>query len=1038
MTNSQSAIGTGIAQANAPGAVANVAINQYLLNTDEVLEKIEARYGRRSETPLDPFATVPPLPPSFIPRPEITESVIAAILTRKDSLPISIEGMGGIGKTVAAIEICHDVRTRSVFSDGILWTSIGKQSGVTTETRFKELAENLNLEFKTYSPASYRSMLKDKSVLVVLDDVWTIEGIEPFRLGTGRSLLLYTTRKRDLSSSLDAKNHDVSLLDSMQARRFLAFYSGRELSTLPEPQATQILSECKGLVLAIAMIGAALKAKGLDESNSAWDRVLRGLNQARLEDVGKKAAGSQFSSIAASIAASVNELSPEDRKRYLGLAILLEDIPAPSLLIQQIWGGDSYEVEDAIDRLVDLSLASRAALGAILLHDLQLDFIRNQHSSPESLKLVQAALLRSLHLIRRHPEQFAAQMTGRLLSFKQQPGIGQFLEILEANSPRPCVWPLWPALEQPGSPTLRILDTEGAWANAVALSADGRRAVSASSDGKLLVWDLESNLPPRVLEDHTEPVLSVALSADGKRAISGSQDGSIRVWYLESNAPPRVLSGHTENVGAVSMSADGKRAISGSHDKTLRIWDLDATTPPRILEEQTGTVTAVALSANGKRAVSSAWDRTLRVWDLQGDDPPRILEGHTGKVVAVGISGDGKHAVSGSWDRTVRVWNLGVNAPPRVLEGHTKRIDKVAISADGHIAASASSEDQSLRVWDLKNNMPTRIVADRELLLKAVAFNADGTRGISASADTLRVWNFENIFASLPTKGHTKSAAAVAITTDLTHVVSSAWDDTLVAWDLDGNRTTRLIERPTGAFGTMTVLSADGKRGACASEGRTVCVWDLDQLSKLRVLDGNMDSFALSADGRRAISGFGDGTIRIWEIDADTPPRIFKGHTGPVEAVSLSTDGRRAVSGSVDMTVSVWNLEDDTPPLVFEGHTAAVTQVALTTDGKRALSGSPDHWRSSADTLRIWDIEGDAPSVAFEGRANWAKKIAFGGNSKHAVSALGYTLLVWDLSSGESITAFVSDFVLECCAWRGNYIAAGDAQGQVYLFHWLD
>ena len=161
MTNSQRAIGSGIAQANAPGAVAKVEFHQYGLNTDEVLDKIEARYGRKAETPLDPFATVPPLPPFFIPRPEITESIIEAILSRRDSLPIAIEGMGGIGKTAVAIEICHDLRTRNVYSDGILWTSIGKQSGIATEARFKEMAENLNLEFKTYSAASYRSMLRN-------------------------------------------------------------------------------------------------------------------------------------------------------------------------------------------------------------------------------------------------------------------------------------------------------------------------------------------------------------------------------------------------------------------------------------------------------------------------------------------------------------------------------------------------------------------------------------------------------------------------------------------------------------------------------------------------------------------------------------------------------------------------------------------------------------------------------------------------------------------------------------------------------------
>jgi WD40 repeat protein len=68
--------------------------------------------------------------------------------------------------------------------------------------------------------------------------------------------------------------------------------------------------------------------------------------------------------------------------------------------------------------------------------------------------------------------------------------------------------------------------------------------------------------------------LAVALTADGKRAVSGSSDHTLRVWDLEGNQPPRVLEGHTGWVRAVALAADGKRAVSGSDDHTLRIWDL--------------------------------------------------------------------------------------------------------------------------------------------------------------------------------------------------------------------------------------------------------------------------------------------------------------------------------------------------------------------------------------------------------------------------------------------------------------------------------
>ena len=158
----------------------------------------------------------------------------------------------------------------------------------------------------------------------------------------------------------------------------------------------------------------------------------------------------------------------------------------------------------------------------------------------------------------------------------------------------------------------------------------------------------------RVLEGHTHPVTAVALSSDGKCAVSGSNDKTLRVWNLEGSQLRRVLIGHTGPVKAVALSGDGRRVVSGSYDKTLRVWDLEGNQPPRILEGHTGWVNAVALSGDGKRAVSGSDDKTVRVWDLEGNQPSRVLEGHTSGVEDVALSADGRRAVSGSFDKLHR------------------------------------------------------------------------------------------------------------------------------------------------------------------------------------------------------------------------------------------------------------------------------------------------------------------------------------------------------------------------------------------------
>ena len=70
-------------------------------------------------------------------------------------------------------------------------------------------------------------------------------------------------------------------------------------------------------------------------------------------------------------------------------------------------------------------------------------------------------------------------------------------------------------------------------------------------------------------------IYSVALTPDGKWALTGSDDNTARIWDLfKSWSSPRVLSGHTEAIHSVALTPDGKWALTGSDDKTARLWEL--------------------------------------------------------------------------------------------------------------------------------------------------------------------------------------------------------------------------------------------------------------------------------------------------------------------------------------------------------------------------------------------------------------------------------------------------------------------------------
>jgi hypothetical protein len=306
----------------------------------------------------------------------------------------TLRGLGGIGKTTIARWLVWRPEVEQRFPDGRIWITLGKEPRDAL-TVINDCVSRLDPTLKTKATeeaasADLAALLQERSLLVIIDDVWpgkSSEVAKALMVPSPRSRYFLTTRFHFSQLADDGElRAEEFLLEDMnlaQATALIARTIGRKLSAAEEPLAQRLWEAVGGHPLALELAAARVK------EGRPWTDLLGDLTAeiARLEALeetddeliaGPDAdeAREKRKSVRASLLLSVRYLSRPGQRLFAWLGIVAEDATITSRMAATLWC-----TEEAVARRHLRTLCSTGLLSTTddtyRVHDLMRDLACN-------------------------------------------------------------------------------------------------------------------------------------------------------------------------------------------------------------------------------------------------------------------------------------------------------------------------------------------------------------------------------------------------------------------------------------------------------------------------------------------------------------------------------------------------------------------------------------------------------------------------------------------------------------------------------------
>lgn len=310
--------------------------------------------------------------------------------------------------------------------------------------------------------------------------------------------------------------------------------------------------------------------------------------------------------------------------------------------------------------------------------------------------------------------------------------------------------------------------------------------------------DLETSLKStRELSGHFGKIYSMHWASDSKHLISASQDGKLIIWDGYSTYKVHMINLRSSWVMTCAYSPSMLYVACGGLDNLCSIYPANLeqaeTTehPDKELNRHDGYLSCCRFLSDEKILTSSG-DTSCMLWDIQSTDPITVFEDHEADVMSIATRAgkDTNIFVSGSCDATAKIWDTRVGCKSVMdFTGHEADINSVAWFPDQE-AFATGSDDSSCRLFDLRayQSLNTYTRDDIHCGVTSIDFSKTGKylfcgyddKPFCSSWDTLKATKHQDLKPLRETR-----VSCLGVPDSGFCLATGSWDNNLRIWATD-------------------------------------------------------------------------------------------------------------------------------------------------------------------------------------------------------------------------------------------------------------